>query len=100
MLRIDDAELVLGLRLNVWTSILLGLTALVVSIVLARRFPTREESVRLRPEGDDPSAGAGAEPEPDPGTEETGEADTAPAEKKETKTAAVEESDADTSART
>nr|WP_229872168.1 prolipoprotein diacylglyceryl transferase [Promicromonospora soli] len=100
MLRIDDAELVLGLRLNVWTSILLGLTALVVSIVLARKFPTREESVRLRPEGDDPSAGAGAEPEPDPGTEETGEADTAPAEKKETKTAAVEESDADTSART
>jgi prolipoprotein diacylglyceryl transferase len=100
MLRIDDAELVLGLRLNVWTSVLLGLTALVVSIVLARKFPTREESVRLRPEGDDPSSGAGAEPEPDPGTEETGEADTAPAEKKETKTAAVEESDADTSART
>jgi len=100
MLRIDDAELVLGLRLNVWTSILVGLTALVVSIVLARKFPTREESVRLRPEGDDPSAAAEAEPEPDPGTEVTGEAETAPAETKETKTAAVGESDADTSART
>lgn len=97
MLRIDDAELVLGLRLNVWTSILLGLAALVVSIVLARRFPTREESVRLRPEDDEPSAGPGSEPEPDPGTEEAGEADAEPEEKK---TAAVEESDSDTSART
>ncbi|WP_129787541.1 prolipoprotein diacylglyceryl transferase [Promicromonospora panici] len=101
MLRIDDAELVLGLRLNVWTSILLGLAALVVSIVLARKFPTREESVLLRPRDDDPSAGPEAEPEPDPepdpASEETG---TAAAEPEEKKTAAVEESDADTSART
>lgn len=101
MLRIDDAELVLGLRLNVWTSVLLGLAALVISIVLARRFPTREESVRLRPAGHDPSAGPEAEPEPDPepdpASEKTGEA---AAEPEEQKNAAVEESDADTSART
>jgi prolipoprotein diacylglyceryl transferase len=101
MLRIDDAEVVLGLRLNVWTSILLGLTALVVSVVLARKFPTREESVRLRPQDDDPSAVPEAEPEPepepDPESEETG---TAAAEPEEEKPAAVEESDADTSART
>ena len=97
MLRIDDAEQVLGLRLNVWTSILLGLAALVVSIVLARRFPTREESVRLRPEDDEPPAGPRAEPEPDPGVEGTGEA---AAEPEEVKTAAQEESDADASVRT
>ncbi|MGW2090943.1 prolipoprotein diacylglyceryl transferase [Promicromonospora sukumoe] len=97
MLRIDDAEQVLGLRLNVWTSILLGLAALVVSIVLARRFPTREESVRLRPEDDEPPAGPRAEPEPDPGVEGTGEA---AAEPEEEKTAAQEESDADASVRT
>ncbi|GAA4696381.1 prolipoprotein diacylglyceryl transferase [Promicromonospora umidemergens] len=101
MLRIDDAELVLGLRLNVWTSVLLGLAAMVISTVLARRFPTREESVRLRPAGDDPSAGPEADPkpdpEPDPAGEETGEA---AAEPEEQKNAAVEESDADTSTRT
>ncbi|MFD2024293.1 prolipoprotein diacylglyceryl transferase [Promicromonospora aerolata] len=101
MLRIDDAELVLGLRLNVWTSVLLGLTALVVLVVLARKFPTREETVRLRPEGDDPSAGPEADPEPDPEPDPasagTGEA---AAEPEEEKTAAVEEPDADTSART
>lgn len=97
MLRIDDAEQVLGLRLNVWTSILLGLGALVVSIVLARKFPTREESVRLRQAGDDPSAGPEADPEPDPERAGTGEAAAEP-EKEET--AAVEESNADTSART
>ena len=88
MLRIDDAELVLGLRLNVWTSVVLGLAALVVSVVLARRFPTREESVLLRPED---------EPEPDPGSAVTG---AAAAEPEVSKTAAVEGSDADTSART
>ena len=56
MLRVDDAELVLGLRLNVWTSIVLGLAALVVSVVLARRFPTREESVRSRTKGEKTAA--------------------------------------------
>lgn len=37
MMRIDEAETFLGLRLNVWTGIALGLGALAVSIVLARR---------------------------------------------------------------
>lgn len=101
MLRIDDAELVLGLRLNVWTSILLGLAALVVSVVLARKFPTREESVRLRPEGDDPSAGSPADPESDSGPDPAGAGTgAAAAEPEEVKTAAVEKSDADSSART
>lgn len=64
MLRIDTAEHVLGLRINVWTSILLGLAALVVSVLLARRFPEREPSVQLRPELElEPDADPGAGPE-------------------------------------
>ncbi|OCI31782.1 prolipoprotein diacylglyceryl transferase [Oerskovia enterophila] len=63
MLRIDTAELVLGLRLNVWTSILVGVCALIAFIVIGRRHPGREETVSLdaaEPE----QAGAGR---PDPG---------------------------------
>ncbi|MCO7271981.1 MULTISPECIES: prolipoprotein diacylglyceryl transferase [Cellulosimicrobium] len=47
MLRIDEAELVLGLRLNVWTSILVGVGALIAFIVVGRRHPGREETVSL-----------------------------------------------------
>ncbi|WP_206074609.1 prolipoprotein diacylglyceryl transferase [Antribacter gilvus] len=67
MLRIDTAEHILGLRLNVWTSILLGLAAVVVSVILARKYPEREKTVRLRP----------ADPGPDPekGVEQDAEKD-------------------------
>ncbi|WP_149204430.1 prolipoprotein diacylglyceryl transferase [Actinotalea subterranea] len=47
-LRIDPAELVLGLRLNIWTSILVGLTALVIFVVVGRRHPGRETTLQLR----------------------------------------------------
>jgi prolipoprotein diacylglyceryl transferase len=47
-LRIDPAETVLGLRLNVWTSILVGCAALVAFIVVGRRHPGRETTVQLR----------------------------------------------------
>ncbi len=47
LLRIDPAELVLGLRLNVWTSIVLGVTALIFFVVLGRRHPGRETTLRL-----------------------------------------------------
>lgn len=42
MLRIDPAETVLGLRLNVWTSILVGVGALVAFALIGRRHPGRE----------------------------------------------------------
>lgn len=42
-LRIDTANQVLGLRLNVWTSIVVGLGALIYLIVSARLRPGREE---------------------------------------------------------
>ena len=47
MLRIDTAEHVLGLRLNVWTSIVVGLGALVAFYVIGRRYPEREDGVEL-----------------------------------------------------
>ena len=46
-LRIDPAHGFLGLRLNVWTSILVGLGALVAFIVVGRRHPGRESTVTL-----------------------------------------------------
>jgi prolipoprotein diacylglyceryltransferase len=46
MLRIDPAEQVLGLRLNVWTSILVGATALIFFVVLGRRHPERDTTLR------------------------------------------------------
>jgi prolipoprotein diacylglyceryl transferase len=58
-LRIDTVEAndVFGLRLNVWTSIVLFVLATAYFVVVGRRKPGREESV-MRP---------GREPAPDPG---------------------------------
>lgn len=55
-LRIDEAELVLGLRLNIWTSILVCVVSLAIFIVLSKRYPERESSPWLpgrEPEEDD-----------------------------------------------
>ena len=49
MLRIDTAHLVLGLRLNVWTAIVVGLGALVAFAVVGRRHPGRETTLLLAP---------------------------------------------------
>ncbi|MBD7917004.1 prolipoprotein diacylglyceryl transferase [Cellulomonas sp. Sa3CUA2] len=49
MLRIDPAETVLGLRLNVWTSIVVGLAALVAFVVVGRQHPGRDTTVLLTP---------------------------------------------------
>ena len=46
-LRIDDAQHILGLRLNVWTSIIVGVIALIAFIVIGRRTPGRDDSVWL-----------------------------------------------------
>jgi prolipoprotein diacylglyceryl transferase len=50
MLRIDDVQLenVLGLRLNVWTSIVLFVAATAYFVVVGRRHPGREEQVYTR----------------------------------------------------
>lgn len=62
MLRIDTAELVLGLRLNVWTSILVGVGALIAFIVIGRRHPGREETVSL--DAAEPEQADAARPDP------------------------------------
>ena len=51
MLRIDTIQLdnVLGLRLNVWTSIVLFVAAGVYFVVSTRRHPGREDDVYVRP---------------------------------------------------
>lgn len=50
MLRIDEAELVLGLRLNVWTSIVVGVAGVVAFILIGRKHQGREESVFVAPQ--------------------------------------------------
>lgn len=54
MLRIDDVQMadVLGLRLNVWTSLVLFVAATVYFVVVGRRHPGREE--RVYDEGREP----------------------------------------------
>ena len=49
MLRIDPAHEILGLRLNVWTSIIVGLGALVAFVVVGRRHPGRDTTLLLAP---------------------------------------------------
>ena len=67
MLRIDTANTVLGLRLNVWTSILVGVGAVVYLIVSARLRPGREAPAELLPhEASHASSGAAGPVEPEP----------------------------------
>ena len=48
-LRIDDAHHILGLRLNDWTSILVGLGALAYLVISARTRPGREQVLTREP---------------------------------------------------
>jgi prolipoprotein diacylglyceryl transferase len=60
-LRIDDVQMndVLGLRLNVWTSIVLFVAAAAYFVWSARRHPGREESVLREPAASGGGAGDG-----------------------------------------
>ncbi|ROS74395.1 prolipoprotein diacylglyceryl transferase [Cellulomonas sp. PhB143] len=55
MLRIDTAETILGVRLNVWTSVLVGLAALIAFVLVGRRYGPREPGDR--PAARSPEAG-------------------------------------------
>ncbi|WP_246851236.1 prolipoprotein diacylglyceryl transferase [Nocardioides xinjiangensis] len=65
-LRIDDVQMddVLGLRLNVWTSLVLFTLAAAYFVWSARQHPGREEAVRTREPEPDEQAGSGDEPAP------------------------------------
>ena len=74
-LRVDDVQMndVLGLRLNVWTSIVMFLVATAFLVWSLWKHPGREEQVRTRPAPEDATAkdepaddGAGATTERDP----------------------------------
>ena len=74
-LRVDDVQMndVLGLRLNVWTSIVMFLVATAFLVWSLWKHPGREEQVRTRPAPEDPTAkdataddGAGTTTERDP----------------------------------
>jgi prolipoprotein diacylglyceryl transferase len=57
MLRVDPAHTFLNLRINVWTSILVFLGALVAFVVVGRRHPGRETTVLVgSPAGEDAHA--------------------------------------------
>ena len=59
-LRIDTANEIFGLRLNVWTSLIVGLGAVIFLVISARRHPGREDPAELDPvaEADADSSGA------------------------------------------
>ena len=67
MLRIDTANTVLGLRLNVWTAVIVGVGALVYLVISARLRPGRESAAELQPHGS-PGHQQSAEAEVDPGS--------------------------------
>lgn len=66
-LRIDDAHHILGLRLNVWTSIILFFVSLVAFVLLRREYRKAPEvaDIWLSPEAELSYASAGEKPEGD-----------------------------------
>lgn len=49
-LRIDEANLILGLRLNIWTSVLVFVGAVLFMVISSRRNPGRQDFVESRPD--------------------------------------------------
>ncbi|MEV5973488.1 prolipoprotein diacylglyceryl transferase [Streptomyces sp. NPDC051921] len=58
-LRVDEAHHVLGLRLNVWTAIIVGLLAIAYMVISAKVRPGREEIVEPRKDADAKDAKGG-----------------------------------------
>lgn len=89
--RIDPANLIAGLRLNVWTSILVGLGALAMYVYLTRK-QAREEAVT----GTDAKTDADTEPAAETEPDDEPEADATSSDLHiDTRTAADTEPDAD-----
>ena len=60
-LRIDTVNHILGLRLNVWTSIVVFLLALAYFLIVGRRHPGRETDVEPLPSSDEAEASEAAD---------------------------------------
>ncbi|MGC0341516.1 prolipoprotein diacylglyceryl transferase [Streptomyces sp. SLBN-8D4] len=80
-MRIDDAHHILGLRLNVWTAIIVFLLAVTYLVVSAKKRPGREETVEPGATDDETDSGGDTEPgdaaESDEKTGPAAETDTA-----------------------
>ncbi|MFF2568084.1 prolipoprotein diacylglyceryl transferase [Streptomyces sp. NPDC058084] len=62
-MRVDEAHHVLGLRLNVWTAIVVGLLAVVYMVISAKVRPGREEIVEPKKDADEKAAKSADEAE-------------------------------------
>ena len=60
-LRIDTANEIFGLRLNVWTSLIVGLGAVIFLVISARRHPGREDPAELDPDAEADADSSGVE---------------------------------------
>ncbi|MFF7562960.1 prolipoprotein diacylglyceryl transferase [Streptomyces pseudovenezuelae] len=80
-MRIDDAHHILGVRLNVWTAIIVFLLAMTYFVLSAKKRPGREETVEPGATDDETESDGGTEPgdaaEGEEKTEPAAEADTA-----------------------
>ena len=80
-MRIDDAHHILGVRLNVWTAIIVFLLAVTYFVLSAKKRPGREETVEPGATDDETESGRETEPgdaaEGEEKTEPAAEADTA-----------------------
>jgi prolipoprotein diacylglyceryl transferase len=84
-LRVDPANHILGLRLNLWTCLIVGVGALLLMLLSARRHPGRERSVirgaaaaaaaAAAPDAGEPGSGAPLLDEDDGGEDDGGEDD-------------------------
>ncbi len=60
MVRIDTANQIFGVRLNVWTAVVVGLGALVAFVVVGHRHPGRDETLLLEPRPQEPAGQSAA----------------------------------------
>ncbi|MGP3981361.1 prolipoprotein diacylglyceryl transferase [Streptomyces sp. KR80] len=97
-MRIDEAHHILGIRLNVWTSVVVFLAAVTYLIISAKRRPGRETVVEPAAEKARAAADADDEPDADAPTPDGGEATASEAEQAADADAAPEENDAEAGA--
>lgn len=79
-MRVDEAHHVLGLRLNVWTAIIVFILAVTYIVISARVRPGREEIVEPRAEGAEETAADGTDGTEDDTTDPKTDAKTDPAD--------------------
>jgi prolipoprotein diacylglyceryl transferase len=97
MLRVDTVNHVFGLRLNVWTSIVLFILSTTYFVIVGRRRPGREDPATVEPTGDEtePAADDAADHTADNAADHTGAADGASADERVSSDETAETDEAD-----